>query len=237
MAIYKIADLNIKIEPVCERVEKRLTRFLSDSSEYDFEASVTHEELEDYIRHSKFCADYAAEDAMVLTKICRKVLADYDGFFFHSSSLLLDGEAYVFSAPSGTGKSTHTSLWRELFGEKVTMINDDKPIIRRVDGKFKIFSTPWMGKSNIGNNISAPVKAVYILRQAKENKAQRVEVGEVFRDILEATLLPGNREGIETLLSLLDGFFSTVKLFRLDCNMDIEAAKTAFEAANQGETI
>lgn len=91
--------------------------------------------------------DYISESGIINTLVCREILDNYDGLFFHSSALMLDGKAYLFSAPSGTGKSTHTALWQRHFGGRVQMINDDKPIIRKkaeflclrnsVDGQVK----------------------------------------------------------------------------------------------------
>ncbi|MCD8025469.1 MAG: hypothetical protein LUF33_00665 [Clostridiales bacterium] len=131
------------------------------------------------------------------------------------------------------GKSTHTALWRKHFGDRVTMINDDKPIVRKIDGKFYVFGTPWMGKSNIGQNTKAPVKAVFVLQRGKENRAERVAAGTVFKEILEATVVPSDREKMAVLLSLLDEFFSSVKLFRLTCNTDEEAVEIAYNAARE----
>ncbi|MBQ4214191.1 MAG: hypothetical protein II673_03355, partial [Ruminococcus sp.] len=126
MPVYKIAELPILIDPVTEQTEKRLQPYLCDSAEYEFDASVSREEIEAYIEISKTpCLPYLAEDALVLTKISREVLSGYNGCFFHSSSLELDGEGYLFTALSGTGKSTHTANWRRYFGDRVTMINDD----------------------------------------------------------------------------------------------------------------
>ena len=233
MPIYKIAALYISIKPLYKQTQKRLSPYLCDNDSFDLEVNITDSEISQYIsKCSEFCSPEGAESVLILTSICNNVLSLFDGFFFHSSSLMIDGEAYVFTALSGTGKSTHTSLWREYFGDRVTMINDDKPIIRKHNGKFCIYGTPWMGKSDIGNNVKAPVKAVYILERGKENRAEWVKTGEVFRQILEATLVPSDRENMSKLLVLLDEFFSSVQLFRLSCTMDIEAVKTAYEASN-----
>lgn len=233
MPIYKIADLQIKINPFYKRTQKRLLPYVCDAGDFDFEIDVTDTDISQYLSQCKEpCSSAGAEGVLILTQLCNIILSSFDGFFFHSSSLMIDGEAYVFTALSGTGKSTHTALWREYFGDKVTMINDDKPIIRKHNGEFYIYGTPWMGKSEIGTNTKAPVKAVYILQRGTENKVERVKTGEVFKQILEATLVPADRENMTKLLALLDEFFSSVKLFKLCCNTNIDAAKTAYDAAN-----
>ena len=231
MPIYRIADLNISISPIVKGTENRLKPYLSNSDTYDFEVSVSQGDIAKYKSECNTpCTDEAAESVLILTEICNRVLQDFNGIFFHSSSLMLDGEAYVFTAVSGTGKSTHTALWRKHFGERVTMINDDKPIIRMVDGQFFIYGTPWMGKSDIGNNVKAPIKAIYIIRRSNENYAKKVSAGQYFKDILEATVVPTDKETMHKLLSLFDMLFREVPLFLLNCNMDDEAVTTAYNA-------
>lgn len=232
MPIYNIADLNILINPSCDEIKKRISPYIVNSDSFDFEVKVSQNDIADYISNSKeYCNKFIAESTLILTQICNRILENYNGFFFHSSSLMLDNEGYLFTAVSGTGKSTHTALWRKLFKEKVVMINDDKPIIRKKDGVFYVYGTPWMGKSDIGNNVKAPVKAVYILQRGENNSAERIQIGAVFKNILEATVVPTDRKNMENLLSLLDEFFSSVQLFLLTCNMDIEAAQVAYNAS------
>ena len=151
MPVYRIAELNIKMEPEYAETIDRLVPYLTDGDSVDFEVERDAEGFAAFEAASNFPdRPDLNEGPYLYTKICKKILGDYDGFFFHSSALALDGEGYLFTALSGTGKSTHTRNWRKLFGERVTMINDDKPIIRRIDGRFFVCGTPWMGKSDIG---------------------------------------------------------------------------------------
>ena len=234
MPIYQIAKLNIRIEPVTPQTERRLLPYLCESESYDFDASVTRQEIDAYIESSATpCLPYLAEDALVLTKISRTVLSDYDGCFFHSSCLEMDGEGYLFTALSGTGKSTHTRNWRRFFGDRVLMINDDKPLIRRIGDTFFVCSTPWMGKSNIGCNRITPIKAVYVLKRGAENTAVLTTPAKQMRPLMEATLLPGSREDMIKLLELFDGLFRQAKLIELFCNQEPDSARVAYEAADR----
>ena len=231
MAMYEIAKLRVRIEAVTEQTEHRLQPYLTDGEDFDFDASTTMAEIEEYMAKSDIpTLPYLAEDAIVLTKISRTVLDRYDGCFFHSSSLEIDGKGYMFTALSGTGKSTHTRNWRKLFGDRVTMINDDKPLIRKIDGEYYVCSTPWMGKSDIGCNMTAPLDAVFVLKRGEENKAVLTTPGKQMRQLMEATLLPQSRENMIKLLTLFDGIFSKVKLIELYCTPDIEAAQVAYNA-------
>lgn len=231
MPIYQIAELNIKIEPIFNQTKIRLEPYLTDNNNFDFEICVSHDDISDYKNKCKIlCSDESVENTLILSALCNKLLTDYNGLFFHSSSLMLDNQAYVFTAVSGTGKSTHTALWRKHFGNRVTMINDDKPVIRKIDGHFFVYGTPWMGKSDIGNNISAPIKAIYIIKQSKKNCVEKISAGRYFKEILEATLVPSDKENMHKLLDLLDSLFSKVPLFLLHCNMDDDAVLTAYNA-------
>ena len=232
MPVYKIAELPVLINPVTPQTEKRLQPYLCDSEEYEFDASVSEPEIAAYIEKSgTSCLPYLAEDALVLTKISRTVLSGYNGFFFHSSCLELDGDGYLFTALSGTGKSTHTANWRKYFGDRVTMINDDKPLIRKIHDKYYVCSTPWMGKSDIGCNMVSPIKAVYVLKRGEENIAGITTPAKQIRQLMEATLLPDNKENMVKLLTLFDDLFLHVKLIELYCTPDVDSARVAYEAA------
>ncbi len=231
MPIYKIAELNILINPLSSHMQKRLEPYIQDCNCPDFEIKLTRENVLRCLAQTKELQDeYAAEGTLILNEICKRVLEQYDGFFFHSSALMLNGEAYLFTASSGTGKSTHTGLWRTLFKDRVVMINDDKPIVRKIDGVFYACGTPWMGKSNIGSNIKAPVRAVYVLQRGDNNSAVKVKPGDVFKQLLQATVVPKSRENMEKLLTLYDELFTSADLFLLNCNTDTDAARVAYEA-------
>lgn len=222
MPIYRIADLNVEVNPKFKICRKRLESYAvksNESGKTDIEISVSDDEIREHLRLSDNLSEQGAEDVLILSKFCNAVL---------------DGEGYVFSAVSGTGKSTHTALWRRHFGNRVTMINDDKPVIRKCDGKFYAYGTPWMGKADIGTNTKAPVKAVYILQRAEENTAVRVLPSQVMKQLLEATVIDVERSRMEKLLELLDEFFKETPLFLLGCNMDESAVMTAYNAANGG---
>ncbi len=227
MPIYRIADLNVLVEPKHQSTLKRLEPYLTDDTSFDLEILLSDKAKPEALPNEQ---PDISESFDILNQLCRKVLDEFDGFFFHSSSLMLDNEAYVFTALSGVGKSTHTSLWRKRFGDRVRMINDDKPIIRKNDGQFFIYGTPWMGKAEIGTNTKAKVKAVYVLERGEQNSVEKVSVGEVFKQLLQATLVFPEKEKMIKLLTLFDEFFSTTMLFRLKCNTDISAVDVALKA-------
>lgn len=94
----------------------------------------------------------------------------FGGVTFHASAIAYRGEALLFAAPSGTGKSIHSSLWKQAHPNDVVYLNDDTPVIKRKDGVFYAFGTPWAGTSRIQNNLSAPIKAVILVKRGTGKK-------------------------------------------------------------------
>ena len=167
------------------------------------------------------------ESLAVYRAIAEKMPA-FDTVLFHGSAVAVDGEAYVFTAKSGTGKSTHVSLWRKMFGERAVMINDDKPMIRLTENGAVIYGTPWDGKHHLSSNLSFPLKAVCVLERAKENRICPVKASDVLPVILQQTYRPSDYEAMAKTVSLADRLTKQVSLYRLGCNMDPEAAETAY---------
>lgn len=175
------------------------------------------------------------ESLAIYRKICEKLILD-DVVLFHCSALMIDGGAVLFTAPSGTGKSTHARLWREHFGSKVTMVNDDKPLLHIGNSCVTVYGTPYGGKDNIQNNISAPVKAIFLLEQSAENFVERMSSKEALPHLLkqtykvhEHTTLNVAQVCSRTLDLVLE--LSKLPVFRLGCNMTEQAVLTSYGAA------
>ena len=166
-------------------------------------------------------------------QICRALL-DYDGFLLHASALALDEEAYLFTAPSGTGKSTHAALWRQRFAERVSMLNDDKPVLRLQNGRFVVYGTPWGGKHQLQSNDKAPLRAVSLLRQSSQNSIRRLEQSRLLPILLNQTLRPSETQAMQHLLDLLQYFTDTIPIYELNCTISAEAVELAYGAMKGG---
>ena len=190
----------------------------------EFLAKITKEEILAERQNMPGYPDSFLESIVLFRKLCDYTLKNANGIIFHCSSIMVNGEAYLFTAPSGTGKSTHTRLWREVLGDKAVMINDDKPIVRFVDGDFYVYSTPWRGKHELGTNTRAKVKAICKIYQAKENAIREMSPMQMFITILDQTIRPKEEKEMDKLLSLLDKMVKQVKLYELGCNISPDAA-------------
>lgn len=167
--------------------------------------------------------DAFIENGSIQWSLCRK-LSDYDVFYLHGSAICLDGEAYLFTAPPGTGKSTHTRLWREAFGERAWMINDDRPYIRLYDDHVRVYGSPWMGKHHLGCNGSAPLKAGAWLLRGNENHIEPLAKPAAFPVLLREAQMLSAGEWIGPLTGQLKRLLDMVPFYRLYCNMEPEAA-------------
>ncbi len=173
--------------------------------------------------------DAYLETLAVYRKIAEK-MPEYDTLLFHGSCVAVDGAAYLFTAKSGTGKSTHTRLWRELLGDRAVMVNDDKPLIRITGEGAVVYGTPWNGKHRLSSNISVPMQAVCILGRAEENRIRQITPAEALPMLLQQVYRPVNPDAMAKTLKMIDLLAGSVKLFRLDCNMSPEAAEIAYRA-------
>lgn len=152
------------------------------------------------------------------------------GMMFHSSCINFGGEAICFSAPSGTGKSTHTLLWKDVFGDKVEFINDDKPAIKIDEsGKHIAYGLPYSGKSHLNSNTCAPVKAVVFIERANENSIRKIETAEATMRILDQTIKNiYDKDSMATLLDTVEKFILSVPCYLLSCNMTHDAVLTCY---------
>lgn len=156
-------------------------------------------------------------------------LLGYGGFMLHSSAVVMDGGAYLFSAPSGTGKSTHTALWLELFGERAAILNDDKPaILLREDGIFAC-GTPWSGKSDLNLNLCVPLRGICVLERSMQNFINPLPAEKAVYALLNQTLRPEEPEKMAALLEYIDRVTENIPMWRMGCNISTEAAGLAYE--------
>ena len=234
VGIYRFAERIVRIDSLFERVHRYCQDYVyekTDSTSIDIFVKIRQEEL-DFERSrtdedKKYPYDYL-EELAVYRQIAEK-MPFYDTFLFHGSAVAVDGKAYLFTAPSGTGKSTHVRLWRELLGDRAVMVNDDKPLIRIKGEEVLIYGTPWNGKHRLGENICVPLIAVCVLERAETNRIEPISSNEAYPVLLQQTYRPMDRETLRRTLVLLDKFRSQVRFFRLQCNMDPEAAKVSYE--------
>ena len=148
----------------------------------------------------------------------------------HGSAVAMDGEAYLFTAKSGTGKSTHAAFWQAAFGSRAIMINDDKPLLRIAPDGVTVFGTPWDGKHRRSSNCAAPLHALCILERAAETQVVPITASQAMPLLLQQVYRPADQAALAATLRLLDRLTQTVPLYRMGCNLAPSAAVIAYEA-------
>lgn len=232
---YRIADLNIVMTTECKKTYEQAKNYRVDDSSWDFEQAdgeikfsegyLEKKRNEEYPKNSIESLEYIYSGSLFY-----RILLKYNGMMLHSSAVVVDGYAYLFSADSGTGKSTHTELWKEHFGDDAFIINDDKPALRKVDGKWYVYGTPWSGKTDLNVNTRAELGAIVFLERSKENWIKEIKAIEAIPKFIAQTTRKLYREkNMDLLLANMDDLFTQAPLYKMGCNISDEAVITAYE--------
>ena len=227
----------IEIAGLLIRIENRFNYARDLCSEYvtvqdrpaDITVSVTEEELRQEIKKvpEALSDDGYAEGVVIYEKISNALPA-FDAFVMHSSVVAVDGWAYCFAAESGMGKSTHTCFWKEVLGERVTVINGDKPVYRFQGDRLLAFGTPWCGKENWQTNTSAPLRALCLLERGEKNAVYPVDASVLLGEMMRHFYLPGQGQvDMLRMMELIDRLITQVPVYRLCCRNDVSSAETA----------
>ena len=241
--IMEIAGRRVAVQCTFEQTRDHCKEYLAEDGPVDFSVRVVKEDVYAELEKSKLEAQlegipfvkfsaYDYEQSALYRKLAEKLL-EFDTLLFHGSAISVDGEAYLFTAVSGTGKSTHTSLWRQTFGDRAVMVNDDKPLLRIIDGKAYVCGTPWNGKHELGTKITVPLKGLCILERATENSIHPVTLQQVLPLLMQQSFRPRNPASVHLVLVLLTKLSKGTGLYRLGCNMDPEAATVAYQGMNR----
>lgn len=164
------------------------------------------------------------------------LFTETDIFSLHSSLVRrTEGDAVLFTAPSGTGKSTQAALWEQFAGGDT--LNGDRSILRRLDGVWKAFGSPFAGTSGIFRNECAPVRALVVLRQAPDNSIRRMSDAEAFRAVYSESLLPRwNTQAHQRVIEMIMAIISEVPVYLLACTPDERAVRLLRDTL-EGETV
>lgn len=228
MPVYKIAGLNVGYEPQHDLLRVRSEKYITDETA-DFNIGFTENLMESQLDlYNREVSEAEIEYLWMGTAFNVKLL-EYNGMFLHSSTVVVDGKAYSFSAPCGTGKSTHTSLWLKLLGDRAFILNDDKAAYRLIDGRYYAFGTPFSGKHDINVNTSAELGGICFIEQAEKNSIARMDIDSAVPLIFSQTLRPSNVRRTMMLCDFIDELIRKIPVYKLRCNMDVEAAQIAFE--------
>lgn len=242
--MYLIAGKRILVQSIWPDVHRFCADYRTEDGTPDLTVTVAQEQIEFEREKSRReraaeglpplnSSDASLEELAVYRRIAEK-MPDYDTILMHGSLLAADGEGYLFTANSGTGKSTHTRLWREMLGDRAVTVNDDKPLFAVGETGVTGYGTPYNGKHRLGCNMSVPLKAICILTRAKENSIVRISKAEAYPMLLQQVYRPQDAGQMKKTLTLLDRLAAHTAFYRLGCNMEPEAAEVAYNGMKGG---
>lgn len=233
VAIYRIADMNIKYETQSNYILKRLKPYVIVDDEYDYEVTVSKDDINYERSLTGDSNNDMLESTALFRHICKNVLESYNGIFLHCAALKYNGKAYLFTAPSGTGKTTHIRLWMKNLGDRVEVINGDKPILRKKGDDVIVYGTPWQGKENYGSNISATLGGIFLLNRGTENSVEKATVKDSLAFLLSQTLRPYEKENMIKLFELFECIIKNIPIYHLKCTMENQAVQTALSVIDK----
>lgn len=225
MFFIKIADLVVKINNKYEYVTELCKDYLIEEAVPDIVVDITDDDVLKE-QTGKFPLGYL-ESLAVYRKIAES-MPNYGGVLMHAAVIETEDTGIAFLAKSGTGKTTHISLWHKYLKDKVRVVNGDKPIIRIIDDTVYAYGTPWAGKERLQTNSRTELKNICFVERAESNSCVKITPDEGFNRIVSAVYLDkcfGAMDIINKLLHKCDFYI-------VNCNMDISAAQVAYEGMN-----
>ena len=243
--MIEIADAAFSVQPIFESTRAYCAAYLTERKP-DYRICVLCEELiqeqrfldqeadEEGLKRRRF-SDMFLERSVIQRKVARCLL-ERNVLLMHGSTVAVDGQAYLFTAPCGTGKSTHTRLWREFFADRAVMVNDDKPFLRIADGRVLAYGSPWSGKHGLATNVCVPLAGICFLNRGIENHIRRIPAEDGILSLFRHIHMPVDELLQKKALSLADDLAGKVPLWEMYCNKELDAAKVSYSAM-RGEYI
>lgn len=221
--VYEIAGLKVGMEPKYGRLTRQCESYLSSGEPV---MTVNPDPMDEVRAGMERYSEEEREYICCSAAFCRGII-EHGRFFLHASAVVYEGAACLFSAPSGTGKSTHTALWRKLFPQSY-ILNDDKPVIWPEKEHITAWGTPFPGKTDLQVNRGVPVKGICFLKQGSENQIRSVAEAEALALMLNNTWRPSNNRSMEHLLDMIEQVVAAVPVYELCCTGEPEAAKLSY---------
>ena len=241
----EIAGLAVAVMPLFESTKEYCRPYLTEKApkvlvqvareNLEFEQWMLDIEAdEEGLKRRKF-TDPFLERAAIQRQVA-DYLVERNTLMVHGSTVAVDGSAYLFTAPCGTGKSTHTRLWRELFGRRAIMVNDDKPFLQITSDGVLAYGSPWSGKHGLGSNVCVPLKGICLLHRGTQNTIRRVQAKDIIEFLRHQAHIPEDAALSQKTLALVDALAERVALWGMACNQELDAARVAYRAMS-GEDL
>ncbi len=230
----QIAGINYEIEYEYPFTEKMFKDYIIPEGEVEksdeiIQISCTDREQKEWLeRVDEEVSDSYAEYGTIMSTIASQ-LPDRGMLLMHGATIEYKGKAYVFTAPSGTGKTTHIAIWKKFLGDKVNVINGDKPQVTFEEDAVYVHGTPWCGKEGWHINTSAPLNGVCVIERGDKNSIEKINPGENIEFFLGQLYLTREDGALLKVIDLFSKMAESVPFYKLTCDISEEAAKCSFE--------
>lgn len=235
----EIAGLAAQIQPIFCSTREYCRRYLTQR-EPELFIAVTPEAL----RYEQAMLDLEADEEGLKRRVftgpfleraaIQRGLADAllqrNALLLHGSAVAVDGRAYLFTARCGEGKSTHTRLWREVFGSRAVMVNDDKPFLQLTDRGILAYGSPFSGKHGLDTNMHAPLAGICILHRDTRTWIRRITGAEAAQSLLHQSHIPEKPQLRQQAEMLVASLADRLPLWEMGCTKEPEAARISYEA-------
>lgn len=238
----EIAGLAVCVQPLFQSTREYCRSYLTDkdpellinitSEDLIFEQAILEQEaVAEGLKIRKF------KEPFLERSVIQRRLADHllnrNVLMLHGSTVSVDGNAYLFTAPCGTGKSTHTGLWCEMFGARAIMVNDDKPFLQLTSSGVLAYGSPWSGKHGLASNVCVPLRGICLLHRGSENFIKRIEPNAIIDILYNQAHAPAGASLMQITRILVERLTQMVPLWEMDCNKELDAAKVAYCAMSR----
>ncbi|MDD4211928.1 MAG: hypothetical protein PHY42_00810 [Bacilli bacterium] len=230
---YKIADLIVDMNPQYAPLINQIAPYKIDDVPEVVHCVISQgnktitEQNKKYPRLSRGEVEYLLYGAYFYDALLK-----YQGILLHSSCVIYQGVAYLFSANSGVGKSTHTSIWCRIFPEAF-ILNDDKPALRFDEDRLYAYGTPFSGKTNQNVNARYPVAGIAFIHRSDINKSEPISTKQALVRFMQQTLKPHDESRFDLIVQTLECILKTTRFYSLGVNMSDEAALMAYDTMRQ----
>ncbi len=228
---YNIAGIITEMNIRFPRLRRQAAPYeYTGSRETDVTIKLTDAFFNDRLKENPHL-DYEMIEYIWMGSEFYNALIHFNGMLLHSSCVVYENKAYLFSAPCGTGKSTHTQIWLKRF-PGAYILNDDKPALRLTDKGVYACGTPFSGKTSLNVNNAVPIQGICILGRDTTNHIEPISTEDALFNILNQTVRPADESIMDKLLSTLDAVLTSVPVYRMYCNMELDAAEVSYNGMN-----
>lgn len=231
--IVNFADIIFELENETCFVPQHVTEYFSESNTPDISIAVTDNDIQEEKKYNDEAEGIKGLRYYAAYRKISSLLPQYNAFVLHSACFDVEGTGVAFAAHSGTGKTTHMNLWQKYLGDKMVVVNGDKPIVRFFDDEPETpyaYGTPWNGKERLGCNMRTKLQHICFIERSETNYVEPMNKQDVIDRIFNQVYMPKDPVAVVNTMQLIDRLLSCCKLWTIHCNMEDEAAKIAYNA-------